>query len=93
MASPYRELAATGPKKEKKQPCILFHDWEINLKPDSLSVILKDSKKVNGRKVYFVDIFQDYNLKCSACEKEKEMTTNPVYWQMALEDAKKRFYK
>ena len=90
MTYPYRTPPA-APSAEKKKSCLLFHDWEINLKPESYDAIIRDSKKIKGRQIYFVDIFEDYNLKCSCCKKEQPMTTNPYYWQLALEDVKKRF--
>ena len=86
MNNPYRINAKTN---EEKKACFLFHNWEIFLKPTSYNNIINNIEIINNKKIYKVDIFKDYILKCSKCEKEKEMPVNFIYLTKAIEHFKK----
>ncbi len=81
MNHPYRDLyvAPAGPKK-KKRFCIFFHDWEINLKPDGFCAINNSCKEVKGRRIFYINVWKDYNLKCSSCGKERDITHDAADW-------------
>lgn len=83
LKHPYRELATPSPKKKKF--CFLFHDWFINLKTEVYDAILRDSRVINNKRIYYVDPFELCNMKCRQCGKEKEMPGNPVFIQLAME--------
>ena len=84
---PYRKLYIE-PAIEKKRPCFLFHSWQAKLKQGLEEEAVRFA---DNRWYVTIDLYEDYNLVCSTCGKERKMPNSSVYLMLAVEDVKRRF--
>lgn len=91
MNHPYR----TNPidKKEWKKKCWFLHDWILMLKPEAETRIIKSKKIIKNKTIYFFNPFEDYQLLCETCGKQKNIGSDGYYINLVIQDMKNKFKK